>query len=122
MPEPLSVPRTRRSAAEMERVLDDLERSDLSHRAFAEDRGIPLSTITWWRRRLGRSAKRRSAAAALVPVVLGEDSGGRGSLLATGTSADGFEVRLRSGDQVFVPAGFDAEALQRVVSVLNASC
>ena len=47
-----------RHAAKMERmreVLRDLDRSGLTQRAFAERSGVPLSTLTWWRRRLGQS-------------------------------------------------------------------
>lgn len=116
--------RTRRSQAEMELLLDELERSGLSHRAFAERRGIPLSTLSWWRRKLGRAgaAGRRRGSAGLVPVVVPEGEAIAPSLMAPGLPGDGFEVRLRSGHLIFVPGRFDDEALRRLVAVLDLAC
>src|SRR5260370_31293020 len=37
-------------ARQMRRVLGHWQRSGLTLREFGEKRGIPLSTLTWWRR------------------------------------------------------------------------
>ncbi|MBK8233064.1 MAG: hypothetical protein IPK72_21400 [Candidatus Eisenbacteria bacterium] len=39
-------------AAEMRRVLADLDRTDLSTKAFCERRGISRSLLSYWRKRL----------------------------------------------------------------------
>lgn len=124
MPRKTQRSRQRRSQAEMGRLLDELEHSGLSQRAFAERRGIPLSTLTWWRRKLGRArpAGRGRGSADFVPVVVPEGEAMEPSLLAPALSEAGFEVRLRSGHVVFVPGSFDGEALRRLVAVLDPAC
>ena len=44
--------RGRWTAKSMRAVLQALERSGQSQREFCRRRGIPLSTLTWWRKRL----------------------------------------------------------------------
>jgi hypothetical protein len=112
---------TRRSAAEIERLLDDLDASGLSQQAFAERRGIPLSTLTWWRRRRGRSARpRKLTSPSLLPVVVTPGGVERDS--GPKIPGGGFEVELRSGDLLRIPVDFDAAALERLVVVLDRRC
>jgi hypothetical protein len=44
-------------ARQMRRVLAGWQRSGLTLREFGEKRGIPLSTLTWWRRVFRRATR-----------------------------------------------------------------
>ena len=104
-------------AGEMGKVLDELERSGLGVAAFARERGIPVSTLRWWRSRQRESGarngrRRRGRPPQLVEVI--------GSAAASG--AEGFEVTLRSGRMVRVPMRFDAAALRELLRTLEPPC
>ena len=60
-------------AQEMRRALEDWQRSGLTLRDFGEQRGIPVSTLTWWRR-VFRDAgpEERNGTAAENAVVFSE--------------------------------------------------
>ncbi len=115
-------------AIEMSKVLQELEQSGLGVAAFARQCGIPVSTLQWWRsaRQVrggggGRQSKRlpgRGRPRGLVEVVGSSRRDGEGLRRSLGV----FEVELASGRTVRVPAGFDAEALGRLVRVLEAPC
>jgi hypothetical protein len=106
-------------AREMRRALADWQRSGLTLREFGEKRGIPLSTLSWWRRvfRDG-GAEDGNGAAAETPVVFTEvpppaNVPGTPSVL---------EIVLPSGHLVRVPAGADSDTLQRVLQALRTIC
>ena len=106
-------------AVEMAKVLRELEQSGLSVVAFARQRGIPLSTLRWWRsvQRGEQAPKRRrhrERPPRLVEVI--------GSSRGEERSRAGFEVTLGNGRRVLVPMGFDAEALGVLVQTLEARC
>jgi transposase-like protein len=104
---PLFRPLRRRWSAEDARaVLDRLESSGLSVRAFAAREGLEVHRLYRWRRLLGRSGRvARSAGPAFIEV----------SRVATAI----IEVVLRTGHVVRVPSVFEEQALRRVVSVLE---
>jgi hypothetical protein len=106
-------------AREMRRALADWQRSGLTLREFGEKRGVPLSTLSWWRRvfRDG-GAEDGNGAAAETPVVFTEvpppaNVPGTPSVL---------EIVLPSGHLVRVPAGADSDTLQRVLQALRTIC
>lgn len=111
---------TRRSETEIRHVLGELDRSGLSQRAFAARAGIPLSTLTWWRRRLrdGESARGPASGRGLVPVVIRPEVTEESEVDA-GDPTLGFEIRLRSGVLVHVPLRFDEKSLGRLIAVLG---
>ncbi len=78
------------------------ERSGLSRRAWCAQEKVPLSTLDYWRLRL-----RRSAAPALVPVVV--DSAPVAKQIEIGLG----DVRLR------LPVGVDPDWLCRVLRGLR---
>jgi hypothetical protein len=103
----------------MDKVLHELEQSGLGVAAFARQRGIPLSTLRWWRSTRGRGAavqerRRRGRPPRLVEVL--------GSSREAGGSGEGFEVTLGSGRTVRVPLRFDVEALRALIRALEAPC
>jgi hypothetical protein len=60
-------------AREMRRVLAGWQRSGLTLREFAEKRGIPLSTLSWWRRVFRHAGEKEvKGAPAEEPVVFTE--------------------------------------------------
>lgn len=101
----------------LEVALDDLERSGLSTAAFARERGVAAWKLYEGqrRRRKQRLAERRGVAApgdaapTFVPVPLA----------ARAPSGSIFEVELRCGRVLRVPAGFEEAALLRLVRTLE---
>jgi hypothetical protein len=57
---------TSRCARQMRRVLGRWERSGLSLREFGEQRGIPVSTLSWWRQVFRRAGEPANAASQSV--------------------------------------------------------
>ena len=105
--------------------MEELERSGLTLRAFAEQRGIAAGTLSYWRhaenkRARGARPERKSPGpgreARFVEVSIADapshDSATDGS----------FALRLRDGREVTIPSAFDAEALARLLRVLDARC
>jgi hypothetical protein len=106
-------------AVEMGKVLRELEQSGLALAAFARKRGIPVSTLTWWRsmQRRGKTSSRRRQRGGpprLVEVI--------GTSREAERSGAGFEVTLGSGRRVWVPMKFDVEALRTLIRALEAPC
>jgi len=73
----------------MRRVLARWQRSGLTLREFAEKRGIPLSTLTWWRvfRRAGDEEGN------------GDSGGERGGVHRSATAGEGSRDSRGSGDR-----------------------
>ena len=99
--------RPRWSEDEAREVLTALARSGQSVGAFAADHELDPQRLYCWRRRLGACAE----ATAFEELVIG---GGA-------ADANRFEIVLRSGTVVRVPASFDAEALASLLTVVTQS-
>ena len=95
-------------AAEMRRVLSDLDRSDLSLKAFCERRGISRSLLIYWRKRLAATDQTKpiaaDRAAAFLPVHV-----------LTPREHSNWIVEFPSGARIHVPIGFDVEELGRLL-------
>ena len=106
-------------ARQMRRVLARWQRSGLTLREFGEKRGIPLSTLSWWRRvfRVAGDEEENGAPAesAVVftevpkPITLPR----RPAVL---------EIVAPIGYLVRVPAGADSDTLRRVLQALRTTC
>lgn len=104
---------------DLEAALDELERSGLSTAAFARERSVAAWKLyAGQRRRRRRRLVARSAdsaevgaAPAFLPV----------QLTAAPPSGSAFEVELRGGRLLRVPADFDESSLSRLVLALE-SC
>ena len=109
-------------ARQMRRVLTRWERSGLSLREFGEQRGIPLSTLTWWRQVFRRAGELVDAGPKSAPatdaVVFTEVP--RPATVPTPPPV--LEIVLRSGHVLRVPAGADTDTLQRVLQALQTAC
>jgi hypothetical protein len=102
--------RRRRDAKEMSELFARARSRGWTVAETSRRSGIPIGTLNWWSWRLrggeiGRSRRRR-----YVEMVVRDGS------------SRAFEVVLRSGTVVRVPASFESEALARLISVLDASC
>lgn len=104
--------RGRRTAAEYRHLVREHRRSGLSARAFAEAHGINPATFGWWRSELRRRSRASSGPGQeLIPVQVLES--------APVPTTAGFEVRLATGDAVFVPTHFDELSLARLLAALR---
>jgi len=103
---------------EMRRVLKDLERSGLSQRGFCEQRGIALSTLTWWRRKLrkdeGDGGERRPSEAPFLELEVVEDE--------PQASISPVELHLPGGAVVRIDPGVSEDTLFRVFRAARRSC
>src|SRR5436305_12216548 len=121
------MPRRRASAARTEKarsyreLLAEQRDSALTLRAFARKKGLPETTLAWWKytiaerdrtRSKTNGAKTNGTSISLVPIKV------VGGPVPTTT----FVVQLRSGHSVRVERGFDAEELRRLVTALDGSC
>ena len=103
----------------MRRVLARWQRSGLTLREFGEKRGIPLSTLSWWRRvfrrcwRGGWERRHQRRNRWCSPKC----QAGEGSEDATVV-----EIVLPSGHVVRVPAGAESDTLRRVLQALQTTC
>lgn len=108
-------------ARQMRRVLARWQRSGLTLREFGQHRGIPLSTLTWWRqvfRRAGEPVNVAPKSVASNAVVFTEVP--RPATVPTTPAV--LEIILRSGHVVRVPGGVDTATLQRVLQALQTAC
>lgn len=100
-------------AAEMRRVLADLDRTDLSTKAFCERRGLSRSLLSYWRKRLTATdgamplSANRSPAFVPVRIVSPRQSGS-------------WIIELSDGTRIHVPPGFDPEELRRLMREVRA--
>lgn len=107
--------RQRRTAAEIAALLSEHRQSGLTQRAFAESRGLKLSTLTNWlqkRKRVGAGEE----ATRLIPVRL---LGARDQNLSVGEC---FELVLSANRRLRIPQRFDEGAFLRLLHALEAGC
>ena len=112
MSEALSV-RRRRSRVEVEKLVAEHEASGLTRDVFCQQRGLSVVTLDKYRRRVQKWA--RSGAGPMLPVEV---------VLSTGSNcaARGYGVLVvesRSGRRIEVGRGFDADALERLLTILD---
>jgi len=109
-------------ARQMRRVLVRWQRSGLTLREFGQQRGIPLSTLTWWRQVFRRAGEPVNPASKSAPardrVVFTEVP----RPTTAPTTPPVLEILLRSGHVLRVPAGADTDTLQRVLQALQTAC
>jgi hypothetical protein len=103
----------------MRRVLARWQRSGLTLREFGEKRGIPLSTLTWWRRVFRRAGKDEVNGTAVENAVVFTEVRKPANVPRTPAV---LEIVLHSGHLVRVPAGADSDTLQRVLQALQTRC
>ena len=88
------------------------ERSGLTAEDFARKEGLRAGALPWWKWRLATTPVRRTAPPIIEVVALAA-----GQQPQTQTAS--FELVVRDTMRVVVPAGFDADSLRRLLSVLE---
>jgi len=104
-------------AREMRRELALWQRSGLRLREFGEQRGIPLSTLRWWRR-VFRAAAALNGGAAELAVEFTEVL----APVKVPRPPAVLEIVLASGHLIRVPAGADRATLEQVLEILQTRC
>lgn len=104
--------RRRWTAEDAREVLAEADASGQTMRGFAAEHGLDEHRLSRWRRRLAGSVvterpEFEEVVSSHVEVAQRNDSGDR------------FEIVLRSGRMVRVGESFDAEALRRLLSVVD---
>jgi hypothetical protein len=105
--------RRRRSRVEVEKLVAEHEASGLTRDVFCQQRGLSVVTLDKYRRRVQKWAQ--SGAGPMLPVEV---------LLSTGSNcaARGYGVLVvesRNGRRIEVGRGFDAETLERLLTILD---
>ena len=105
--------RRRRSRVEVEKLVAEYEASGLTRDVFCQQRGLSVVTLDKYRRRVQKWA--RSGTGPMLPVEM---------VLSTGSNcaARGYGVLVvesRSGRRIEVGRGFDAETLERLLTILD---
>lgn len=98
----------RRSRAAWASLIGEWRKSGLTAEAFAARRRIKVGTLKWWVYELGR--RERSAPKPLDFIEVARE-------VVTGNER--FEVHLGSGRWISVATGFDADALGRLIAVVE---
>ena len=107
-------------ARQMRRELARWQSSGLKLREYGQQRGIPVSTLSWWRqvfRRAGEQGSAASKRSRASDVVVFTEVPQPANVAMTVV-----EIVLHSGHLVRVPAGVDADTLQRVLQALQTTC
>jgi hypothetical protein len=97
----------------VEKLVAEHEASGLTRDVFCQQRGLSVVTLDKYRRRVQKWA--RSGAGPMLPVEV---------VLSTGSNcaARGYGVLVvesRSGRRIEVGRGFDAETLERLLTILD---
>ena len=106
-------------ARQMRRVLAGWQRSGLTLREFGEKRGIPLSTLSWWRRVFRHAGDEEGNGAAAEHAVVFTEVPPPANV--PGTPAV-LEIVPPSGHLVRVPVGVDSDTLHQVLQALRTTC
>jgi len=90
-------------AQERKRLLRLFEHSGLSAKRFCEDRGIPVSTLSYW----VRKSRRRASDGAMVEIPAGAMPGGTLDEPIREPGAGSVEIRLPNQMELRISAGVD---------------
>lgn len=98
--------------------------SELPLREFASEAGVNPSTLSYWKWRLSReapksAARRRAAPRKTASLAVRPLSFVELTKQAPARLVEPFEVELVSGERIRVPSSFEAEALARLLRVLE---
>jgi len=101
----------RRSRAEAEQLVREYEASGLTRQAFCAGRGLRVTALDKYRRRLCRATQ--TGEGRLVPV---EVLSGRSAAASSGSA---LWLELPNGRRIGVGSGFDATVLRRLLQVVE---
>ena len=113
------------SAEQARGMLAEAERSGLSDRVFAGERGIDAQRLRWWRARLGagseatttrRPTKTKTKAKAKTRSMKFAEVVARRS---TATAVTTIEIEVANGRRVKVPSTIEVDALRRLLDAVE---
>ena len=114
MRRPNGIPRRHRSPEEIGELLEDYERSGLTQQAFADTKGVSLSSLSVWLRKARDSGLGKGeilpSTSRLVPVTI------------RSAVSSSFELVTSGGATLRIPPDFDPDALERLLALLEARC
>lgn len=108
--------RIRRSREEIALLLEDYNSSGLSQRAYAESKGLSLSTLGNWLK-LSRLEGDPGTRPRLVPVKIVDRFSALGPV-----TAGGFELSFPGGLRLSIPPDFQENALRRLLPLVWQPC
>lgn len=114
MSEAVSV-RKRRSRVEVEKLIAEYEASGLTRDGFCQQHGLSIAAFYKYRQRVQNWA--RAGAGPMLPVEVFLSTSQGSSCAARGDG--GLVVELRSGRRIEVGRKFDAETLERLLTILD---
>jgi len=103
----------RRNRAEIEQLVAEYEAGGLGRTAFCRQRGVSLSTLARYRRRQQQTTGGAGGKVGLAVEVSGSAAG------ADGEGTSGLAVVVASGRRIEIGRGFDADALKRLLAVME---
>ena len=103
----------RRNRAEVEQLVAEYEASGLGRTTFCQQRGLSVSTLARYRRRQQQTAGDGAEGKRWLAVeVCGSAEANRGR-------PSGLVVALPGGRRIEIGCGFDADTLQRLLTVVE---
>ena len=114
MSEAVSV-RKGRSRVEVEKLIAEYEASGLTRDGFCQQYGLSVAAFYKYRQRVQQWASSGAGPMLPVEVVLSKAQGSRWA----GRVDGGLVVESRSGRRIEVGRGFDAETLERLLTILD---
>jgi hypothetical protein len=105
--------RRRRSRVEVEKLVAEYEASGLTRDVFCQQRDLSVVTLDKYRRRVQKWA--RSGTGPMVPVEVVLSTGSNCAARSSGVLV----VESRGGRRIEVGRGFDAETLERLLTILD---
>ncbi len=106
-------------ARQMRRELARWQRGGLTLREYGQQRGIPPSTLSWWRQVFRRAGEEKLNGAPAENAVVFTEVPLPAKVPRTSSV---LEIVLHSGHMVRVPAGADTETLRWVLQALQTTC
>lgn len=100
-----------RTAAQMRRLIEAWEDSELTQREYAEQKGMTYAAFQYWRRRL--KALDESEGASVVPLRVVEST-------SVAASSERIEIRVGKDVSISIPPGFDEVEMRRVLAAVRA--
>lgn len=117
-----SLGRPRRSAGDWRGLIEEWRESGIDLTEFCRERRITASSLRWWRWRLGISSDPSACKAGGGAMLRAPRNEWIQLEIETPKSTGrGFELRWPNGRILAIPANFDAEALGRILAVVERS-
>jgi hypothetical protein len=107
--------RKRRSRDEVEKLVAEYEASGLTREGFCQQRELSVTVLDKYRQRVQKWSQAGAGPMLPVEVVLSTAQDSRRAVRGAGDLV----VELRSGRRIEVGQGFDAQTLQRLLTILD---